>query len=87
MLEIREETKEIPVRDEANVCARDIVALLQSALMWHDIEPLIRKRAKALLDCCYMGDGEIVAHCNLKENAELIAMILDCDAAGEVYAG
>lgn len=85
MFEIREELKEIPVRDEANICANDMVALLGTALSWSDIEPLIRKRAKAILDCCAIGDGEVVVHCNLKENADLIAKILDCDVAGKIY--
>lgn len=31
------------------------------------------------------NDGEVVAHCNLKENADLIAAILDLDAVGEVF--
>ena len=86
MFEIREELKEIPVRDEANICANDIVALLETALPWSDIEPLVRKRAKALLDCCVIDDGEVIAHCNLRENADLIAKILDSDIAGEIYA-
>ena len=86
MIQIREEQKEIPVRDEANICANDIVSLLETALSWSDIEPLIRKRAKALLDCCAIGDGEVVAHCNLEENANFIAMILDADAEGKVWA-
>lgn len=87
MIEIRGELKEIPVRDEANICANDIVSLLETALPWSDIVPLVRKRAKELLDCCAIGDGEgeVVAHCNLRENADLIAKILDCDVAGEVY--
>lgn len=85
MFEIREELKEIPVRDEANISANDIVALLGTALSWSDIEPLVRKRAKALLDCCAIGDGEMVVHCNLEENADLIAKILDCDVVGEIY--
>ena len=85
MFEIREELKEIPVRDEASTCVSDMVSLLETALSWSDIEPLVRKRAKALLDCCAIGDGEVVVHCNLKENADLIAKILDCDVAGEIY--
>lgn len=85
MFKIREELKEIPVRDEANICANDIVALLETALSWSDIEPLIRKRVKALFDCCVIGDGEVAVHCNLEENADLIAKILDCDVAGEIY--
>ena len=44
--------------------------------------------AKRADECCAVGDDEeTVAHCNLKENAELIASILDCDASGEVYTG
>lgn len=85
MIKIREEQKEIPVRDEAYICANDIVSLLEAALPWSDIEPLIRKRAKALLDCCAIGNNKMVAHCNLEENADLIAKILDCDVAGEIY--
>lgn len=30
-------------------------------------------------------DDEVVAHCNLKENAELIAKILDADAERKVW--
>ena len=30
-------------------------------------------------------DDGCVCHCNLKENAELIAAILDCDAENRVY--
>lgn len=30
-------------------------------------------------------DGETVCHCNLKENADLIAFILDFDAEGKVF--
>lgn len=82
MIEIRDEQKEIPVRDEANICANDIVSLLETALSWSDIEPLIRKRAKALLDCCAIDDGEVVVHCNNEENARIIATILDMDADG-----
>lgn len=83
---IREEVKEIPVRDEASICANDIVSLLETTLSWSDIEPLVRKRAKAILDCCTIGDGEVVAHCNLEENANFIAMILDADVEGKVWA-
>ena len=86
MIEIKDEVKEIPVRDEVNICTNDIVSLLETALSWNDIEPLIRKRAKALLDCCAIGDGEVIVHCNLEENANLIAMILDADAEGKVWA-
>ena len=32
-----------------------------------------------------MNDGDCVCHCNLKENAELVARILDCDAENKVY--
>lgn len=31
------------------------------------------------------GKSEIIVHCNLKENAELIAKILDADLDNEVY--
>lgn len=86
MIEIRDEVKEIPVRDEANICANDIVALLETALPWSDIEPSVRKKAKALLNCCAVGDGEVVAHCKLEENANLIAQILDADSEGKVWA-
>ena len=30
-------------------------------------------------------DDSCVCHCNLKENADLIAAILDCDAENRVY--
>ena len=84
-MKIRDEQKEIPVRDEANICANDIVSLLGTALSWSDIEPLIRKRAKEICDCCAVADEEVVARCNLKENADLIAKILDFDVAEKIY--
>lgn len=31
-----------------------------------------------------VGEEETVCHCNLKENAELIAKILDCDADNQI---
>lgn len=34
-----------------------------------------------------MDEMETVVHCNLKENAELIAKILDADVNGEVWRG
>lgn len=34
-----------------------------------------------------MDEMETVVHCNLKENAELIAKILDADVDGEVWKG
>lgn len=43
---------------------------------------LFGKRGKATMD-----KMETVAHCNLKENAELIAKILDADVDGEVWKG
>ena len=34
---------------------------------------------------CVIGKDDIVCHCEIKENAELIAQILDFDVNGEVY--
>lgn len=85
MIEIRDEQKEISVRDEANICANDISSLLETAFSWSDIEPLIRKRAKAILDRCAIGDGEVVVHCNREENAKIIAHILEFDSQNMVY--
>ena len=31
-----------------------------------------------------VGEEETVCHCNIKENAELIAKILDCDAENQI---
>lgn len=43
---------------------------------------LFGKRDKAQMD-----EMETVVNCNLRENAELIAKILDADANGEVWKG
>ena len=34
---------------------------------------------------CVIGKDDIVCHCEIKENAELIAKILDFDVNGEIY--
>lgn len=33
----------------------------------------------------YCGAENVVCHCNLKENADLIAKIMDADCNGEVF--
>ena len=53
-------------------CKQNAIDLLQNA---PTIEPE-RKNAETEM---------VVAHCNVKENAELIARIMDCDVDGEIY--
>lgn len=44
-----------------------------------------RKELETILKALgVFGEDNTVCHCNVKENAELVAEILDCDANGEV---
>lgn len=50
-----------------------------------EVETNSRKELETILKVLgVFGEDDTVCHCNVKENAELVAEILDCDANGEV---
>lgn len=50
-----------------------------------EVETNSRKEFETILKVLgVFGEDDTVCHCNVKENAELVAEILDCDANGEV---